>query len=65
MDARECAYNPRIHLFREKSLEVGRIAPQFGLARVAQYNTPQVGVNPTCAVKPGNDISPLLDMNGP
>jgi hypothetical protein len=42
-DARERAYDPRIHLLREKFYEDGWIAPQFGLARVAQYYVPQVG----------------------
>jgi len=42
-DARERAYDPRIHLLRKESYEDGWIAPQLGLARVAQYYVPQVG----------------------
>jgi hypothetical protein len=43
-DARERAYDPRIHLLREKVFaKDGWIAPQLGLARVAQYYAPQVG----------------------
>jgi hypothetical protein len=42
-DARN-AYDPRIHLLRKETFyESGWIAPQLGLARVAQYYLPQVG----------------------
>jgi hypothetical protein len=42
-DARERAYDPRIHLLCKKSYENGWIAPQLGPARVAQDYAPQVG----------------------
>jgi hypothetical protein len=35
--------DPRIHLLRKTFYEDGWIAPQLGLARVAQYYAPQVG----------------------
>jgi hypothetical protein len=42
-DARKRAYDPRIHPLRKKFYVDGWIAPQLGLARVAQYYAPQVG----------------------
>jgi len=42
-DARDRAYDPRIHRLRKKFQEGGWIAPQLGQARVAQYYAPQVG----------------------
>jgi hypothetical protein len=42
-DARKRAYDPGIHLLCRKVYEGGWIAPQLGLARVAQLYAPQIG----------------------
>jgi hypothetical protein len=44
MDARERAYDPRVHLFRQKSsYEVDGLHRNSGLPELPQYYAPQVG----------------------
>ena len=53
-DARERAYDPRIHLLRKKShTKVDGLHRNSGLPCAVLYAASRV--NPTCGVKPGND----------